>query len=433
MMCTVIIVTIVIVCVTKNQNEKKNDIVVDNSMNEESSGVQVDDGQKTVLDIISEVYSCIKYDEEMYRDYIMDGCDSMDVLYDDGNLVYYGYESWPSHHFYFLNNKGLFIDVALVEDIDYCDNNVIRLKQISNTLTVDFNDFNSINEFVEYNSVKPFFQRYFYDHSYQVEYAYIDSETGTSTYNGSYVLYIDFPDSNMKYNDEISKWLADLLCRSLNFGQELDTLTSLYIYCNKNIVDDVDYNNNYVNIDSLSKFVADIYLDYVKDTNNNSNQHSVTSIMYRYNDLRVYIATDEFVTYQMSEEGYEGGAHGYYTQELVSFDPHTQTEIDFDYLFRPECKKDVEKTFVEAASKNEKVAECLSSDKQYLYNLFSARDDEGKILDELELPRPALAENGVCFSFQPYDISCYADGIFHIIVPYEMLKPYLTERAKELL
>ena len=88
MMCTVIIVTIVIVCVTKNQNEKKNDIVVDNSMNEESSGVQVDDGQKTVLDIISEVYSCIKYDEEMYRDYIMDGCDSMDVLYDDGNFFY---------------------------------------------------------------------------------------------------------------------------------------------------------------------------------------------------------------------------------------------------------------------------------------------------------------------------------------------------------
>lgn len=41
-----------------------------------------------------------------------------------------------------------------------------------------------------------------------------------------------------------------------------------------------------------------------------------------------------------------------------------------------------------------------------------------------------LSENGVVFSFQPYEISCFAAGTFHFTIPYERLKPYLTDRAK---
>ncbi len=46
------------------------------------------------------------------------------------------------------------------------------------------------------------------------------------------------------------------------------------------------------------------------------------------------------------------------------------------------------------------------------------------------LPQPGLSDKGVVFSFQPYTVSCYAAGTFHIMIPYEQLKPYLTERAK---
>ena len=37
------------------------------------------------------------------------------------------------------------------------------------------------------------------------------------------------------------------------------------------------------------------------------------------------------------------------------------------------------------------------------------------------------------FSFQPYELSGFADGTFHFTLPYQDLKPYLTDEAKQLL
>ncbi|MDE7189745.1 MAG: RsiV family protein [Muribaculaceae bacterium] len=37
------------------------------------------------------------------------------------------------------------------------------------------------------------------------------------------------------------------------------------------------------------------------------------------------------------------------------------------------------------------------------------------------------------FSFQPYEIDCWAAGAYHFIVPYKKLMPYLTSEAKRLI
>lgn len=49
---------------------------------------------------------------------------------------------------------------------------------------------------------------------------------------------------------------------------------------------------------------------------------------------------------------------------------------------------------------------------------------------KFELPKGALTETGVVFSFQPYEIDCWAAGAYYFIVPYSKLKPYMTQKVK---
>ena len=59
--------------------------------------------------------------------------------------------------------------------------------------------------------------------------------------------------------------------------------------------------------------------------------------------------------------------------------------------------------------------------------------EESKRGFKFELPDGALTNDGVVFSFQPYEIDCWAAGAYHFIVPYKKLQPYLTPKVKELL
>lgn len=64
---------------------------------------------------------------------------------------------------------------------------------------------------------------------------------------------------------------------------------------------------------------------------------------------------------------------------------------------------------------------------------FSAKDENGNPTDELLIPQPALTEEGIVFSVQPYDISSFAAGTFHFIIPYDKAEPYMTDRGKRCL
>lgn len=59
--------------------------------------------------------------------------------------------------------------------------------------------------------------------------------------------------------------------------------------------------------------------------------------------------------------------------------------------------------------------------------------DEPENEAKFELPDGALTDSGVVFSFQPYEIDCWAAGAYHFIVPYKQLMPYMTLKAKMLI
>lgn len=81
---------------------------------------------------------------------------------------------------------------------------------------------------------------------------------------------------------------------------------------------------------------------------------------------------------------------------------------------------------VDEAEGNPNYREWKPDIKSYVFD----KDEEGHPTGKVNLPQPGLSENGVVFSFQPYEISCFAAGTFHFTIPYERLKPYLTDRAK---
>jgi hypothetical protein len=62
-------------------------------------------------------------------------------------------------------------------------------------------------------------------------------------------------------------------------------------------------------------------------------------------------------------------------------------------------------------------------------------DDMLNSPEEIELPAndPALEAEGVRFDYGAYEIGPYALGMPGVVIPYEKMKPYLTEEVKELL
>jgi hypothetical protein len=142
--------------------------------------------------------------------------------------------------------------------------------------------------------------------------------------------------------------------------------------------------------------------------------------------LEAKVQNNRFVTYQQCTHDYYGGIHGFYTQRLISFDHVHQQEVDFNYLFLPQCKQKLLEILLEVA---ESYPKCKRRGV-YIEGAVCVSDEDGNPTGELRFPQPGLSEKGVVFSFQPYEIDCFAGGAFHITIPYDKVKPFLTPRGK---
>ena len=72
-----------------------------------------------------------------------------------------------------------------------------------------------------------------------------------------------------------------------------------------------------------------------------------------------------------------------------------------------------------------------SKDRDAVIWKFSLKDEDDNPTGEFSLPQPGLTQDGIVFSFQPYDISFFAAGAFHFTIPYEKVKTFLTHKGKQ--
>ena len=120
------------------------------------------------------------------------------------------------------------------------------------------------------------------------------------------------------------------------------------------------------------------------------------------------------------DSGYDysaGAAHGMPWGFARTFDLKNLRILKYDDILKPESHEAVLKLVVA--------------------DLVDEYSDSGMMNepDEIDLPssHPALVAEGVRFDYGAYEIGAYALGMPEVVIPYEKMKPYLTDKVKELL
>ena len=241
----------------------------------------------------------------------------------------------------------------------------------------------------------------------------------------SYDIAVDFPKRTVADCDAITKWLIGKIEDSENMHGELPPLNAFYIGYAKRSNTGWRYDGDIHNTKRILKFASDVYFATIKGDyglDENDYPFSLFSILY----LKAYVKNNRFVTFQQYTHDYYGGAHGYYTERLISFDPIHKKEIDYKYMFKDNCMEDIIVLLKEEAYKSTNYQEW----KPNIDEFVCVKDEDDKPTGLYRLPHPGLSNEGVVFSFQPYEISCFAAGTFHFTIPYERIRPYLTDKAR---
>ena len=142
--------------------------------------------------------------------------------------------------------------------------------------------------------------------------------------------------------------------------------------------------------------------------------------------------TDKLVTIQFTEEGYSGGAHGWFTVEGVTLrKPDGRKLVTEDILLSPSRYAPDEDW---AKIMNDDLKKCLD---------VEGKSDDG-LMDVLQLMNPEMGipfpetepyftKDGLFFPYQQYEICSYAQGMPSFTIPYDKLGKYLNTTGKNLI
>ena len=304
-----------------------------------------------------------------------------------------------------LENPTLYYDsVSPKEDYRF------NIHMAEKMMTVDFNDPKSVKAMQQLDILPPTFCRFRED---------------TLTGYGDKVLFslcIDFMRPDQKHAGAVNTWMAQMTEQMAK--ADVDDGPNQYVEP-RAIRTQSDKK-------ALLRRSADCYFAVVRE------DHDIDDYPINYFirniSLRAWHHTDKFVTMLKYIYDYNGGAHGYFTEQLVSYNPAKKRVVEWDDLFRPACRGQVVQALCDAIVASPKYkATGRTYDEKFLRGMFTFDERESLSSDRLLVPRPGLGEKGVVFSFQPYELSGFADGTFHFTLPYQDLKPYLTDEAKQLL
>lgn len=141
---------------------------------------------------------------------------------------------------------------------------------------------------------------------------------------------------------------------------------------------------------------------------------------YTIDDFEVELINDKIVTYDHKFYVYEGGAHGMggnYGTTFLQADGSTFARDCFT-SYAPMHKYFVEglKTYFNVTTDQELLG-CLLGPK-------TVNDIQAPAID------PWITEDGVMFSYTPYEIAPYSAGMPRFTIPFSVVEPFLTDQGK---
>ena len=122
--------------------------------------------------------------------------------------------------------------------------------------------------------------------------------------------------------------------------------------------------------------------------------------------LRIFMSprfvSDRYVTYFISTNFFAYGAHDFPLERYVTFDMKRMEVVSAKTFFRDAVLDDVRHILAEEMER------------------------QGCSLGDIDLPQPAVFGDDVVFSFQPYQIGSFAEGISHFRVGKDKLRRFIV-------
>lgn len=333
----------------------------------------------------------------------------------NGKAYYFAYESYSRTCIIFDDERILAEDPTLriVSYASGCKDKY-RVMVTDKSFLVDFSDEQSLQGLSSLANPLPSFTRFRKDSL---------AEFGKTVFYG---FSADFPKRFVPHDEDINKWLVEKVEESETMTDYIPPLYPIHIGNKEKPIRKWEYRGDIHNHEQVAKFASGLYFAITKGEYGTNYEDDYPSYLFLTLDLRARALTDRFVTYQEHIHIHHGGAHGLYTERLVSFDHVHKQEIDFDYLFIPESRRELLDILHEVAKNHPLYEEWRPNIDAYV----CITDDDGNPTGEIAFPQPGLSDEGVVFSFQPYDISCFAAGTFHFTIPYDRVTSLLTSMGK---
>ena len=299
----------------------------------------------------------------------------------------------------------------------YADNDLgpfTKIIQVGDKkLIVDFSDTASVNRLTQLSiRVLPGFKRCYMRHQEDIT----DKISVVSDFE------VDVPTGSVPNARNLNRWLNDIALATISGPDTLLVSPHFAAYHWKNRS---EYQGSIDNRVAVYDYLANDFINEAKPHIENDGDWWERRY-YSNLSLRAKYSNGRFVTYQMATNMTLNGAHGYYTVQMVSYDPVHSRPIDWNYIFKPGSVGQVVKLLERIAEADAEYVDWNASIYRYTYH----KDEEWYDAEEYFLPNPALTDEGVVFSYQPYEIACFAAGMYHFTIPYSQLKDFLTDGAK---
>ena len=303
--------------------------------------------------------------------------------------------------------------------VDTKSGTTYRVSTSTRSIQVDFADRSSVERLKtltpQFGGFKRFSKDYFADF-------------------GNTVLFhldIDIPQPPTATSDNLRRWLVGLVNeRLVELAVRHEAIAGEAP--DPQAIDHWKYQGDIRDTEALGRFASRKSFAIHKQEYGEDNRDYPPSL---FNDLslRLVSSNGQYYSYQRYTHIHTGGAHGYYTEEIVSYVPQANEAIDWHWLFKPGSDEAVLALFYGVVNQDAHYKAWVEADTPAAIRNHFEASRAGQGNGSNHLPQPGLTDQGVIFSFQPYNLSGLAAGCFHFTIPYKHVKPYLTSRAIELL
>jgi len=154
--------------------------------------------------------------------------------------------------------------------------------------------------------------------------------------------------------------------------------------------------------------------------------------------------SDSYVTYLANSEGFLGGAHGFATSTGITFRKSDGKQLGYRSEYNKEKETfEVKDQTLFSHPDSPKLAALLKEGVRSYFQEFEQdveTDEQLKDMllgiddvNKIPLPNtpPYFTKEGLCFTYQQYEIAPYAAGMIHFNIAYEKIRSFLTEDAAE--